>query len=104
MADHKTIKDWILAERVFVTRQRITKLTELEAPKMILDKDQELLNDYEQGIIRITDKEQLLDTPYQNHEYTKGRGGVAYIKFNNGSILYFPNAKYGRYITKNKEA
>ena len=52
------------------------------------------------GILKVKDKENLLDLEFNDIEWKKGRDGVPYVTFNNGSINYFPNARYGAFIKK----
>ena len=42
---------------------------------------------------------ELLDVEYKKHEVLTGKGGKIHLLIN-GYIVYFPEAKYGRFITE----
>ena len=92
-----TILDKILEIEINAWQNRLNKLTAINAPEIMLVKLRENIENAKKGIIKITDKEDLLSIHFKEYEVKKGRGGVPYIQFN-GSINYFPEGKYGKFI------
>jgi hypothetical protein len=92
-----TILEYILDKSLDYAYTRLGRLIEIDAPKIVLISLEEQINKMENGEIKISGDASLLDREVESVKGEKGRGGKSYIRFN-GSILYFPNAKYGRYI------
>lgn len=96
------IKEFIIEKELRLTKERFKKLIEIGAPKIMMDNISEQIKEMENGEIKIGGDLELLDYEFNDYEVKKGRGGKVYIEFDN-SINYFPNAKYGRYISRKKE-
>jgi hypothetical protein len=71
----------------------------MEAPKIMIQGQQKLVEELSTGKIKIGGDQDLLQNTFETFEIKKGKGGKSYIQFDNG-IKYFPNAKYGRFITR----
>ncbi len=94
-----TIKEVIIKNKITSSNQRILDLVRLGAPEIIIERENELLEELNKNEIKISDKENLLDIECSGFELKTGRGGNKYILFNK-DILYFPNSRYGRFITR----
>lgn len=97
-----TIKEFIVKNEMRFKKERIEKLTELSAPSIIIEREKELLEKLERGEIKITGDLTLLQEELKTFEKKTGRGGKTYLDIND-SILYFPSASYGRFITRKEE-
>lgn len=93
------IREWILNSLKEYAVYRLDKLTDIGAPKIIIEGQSKYLAELEQGILKVSGDVELLDEDYKFNERRKGRGGVVYYIIN-GNINFFPNAKYGMYITE----
>lgn len=95
----QTLKEKILDMEIKVVSERLEVFNRIEgSPQIVKDMLNNKLSEYESGNIKIGGCKSLLDTTYENHEVKKGRGGKPYISFNNGTINYFPQARYGKCI------
>ena len=98
-----TIREKIIENELAYQKDRYAKLKEMGAPVVIIENMERVISELTAGDIKVTGETELLDLDYFNGEVKKGKGGKVYICMNNGSILYFPNAKYGRFIRKGDE-
>ena len=93
------IIDFILRNEYRQAQERLEKLIQMNAPQVIIQGQQKLVEELSTGKIKIGGDQDLLQCTFETFEIKKGRGGKLYIQFDNG-IKYFPNAKYGRFITR----
>lgn len=93
-----TIKEFIIKCEAKSLTERAEKLEAMSAPKIMIEGCMKAVADLEAGILPVSGASELLDIEYVQHEQRKGRGGKVYVTFN-GTINYFPQAKYGRFIT-----
>lgn len=93
------IFDFILRNEYRMAQERLEKLIQMEAPKIMIQGQQKLVEELSTGKIKIGGDQDLLQNTFETFEIKKGKGGKSYIQFDNG-IKYFPNAKYGRFITR----
>lgn len=93
------IKDYILEKEVLRVSERLEKMKEIRAPKVIIEELTKNLVKIQSGEIKVGGEIELLEEEFKQHEVKHGRDGVPYIIFDN-EVKYFPFAKYGRYITK----
>ena len=96
------IRDKIIESMLKIVTERCEKMIEIRGPAIIIENLKKEIENLKNGILKVKDKENLLDNEFVDIEWKKGRGGVPYATFNNGSIDYFPNARYDAFITKNK--
>jgi len=93
------IVDFILRNEYRAAQERLEKLIQMEAPRVMIQGQQKLVEELSTGKIRVGGDQDLLQCTFETFETKKGNGGKLYIQFDNG-IKYFPNAKYGRFITR----
>lgn len=93
------IADFILKTEYRGAQERLEKLIKMEAPKIMVQGQQKLVEELSTGKIKIGGDQDLLQYTFETFEIKKGNGGKLYVQFDNG-IKYFPNAKYGRFITR----
>lgn len=93
------IKDWIILKEVPMIEERAKRLEEIRAPKIMIEGTIKMAQELKEGNLKIGGDKSLLEEEATDYEVKNGRGGVSYIQFDNG-IAYFPNAKYGRFISK----
>ena len=93
------IFDFILRNEYRMAQERLEKLIQINAPKVMIQGQQKLVEELSAGKIKIGGEQDLLQCTFATFEIKKGNGGKLYIQFDNG-IKYFPNAKYGRFITR----
>lgn len=97
-----SILDVIIDRELVWAKRRLESLTNIEAPQVMIEEQKKLVKELENGRIKIGGNHSLLYETYWNSEIRKGHGGVPYIVFNDGDILYYPKARYGRYIKEGK--
>ena len=94
-----TIKDFIIERETKMMKERLEQLEKFGAPAIIIEKTKESIKKLENGELKVSGDESLLEFDFVQCAVKKGRGGKVYLEFDN-VIKYFPEAKYGRYITK----
>lgn len=94
------IRDKIIENTLKNVTERCEGIIKIGGPAIIIENLKKEIENLKNGILKIKDKENLLDIEFADVEWKKGRGGVPYATFNNGTINYFPNARYGAFITK----
>jgi hypothetical protein len=94
-----TIKDFIIEKETKMVKERLEQLEKFGAPTIIIEKTKEVLEQLENGELKVGGDKSLLESEFIQCVVKKGRGGKVYLEFDN-VIKYFPEAKYGRYITK----
>lgn len=72
---------------------RAQELIKIQAPQIIIDNQLKLVQNP-----KISGDTSLLGVEIISKELRTGRGGKKYIVYN-GNIGFFPNAKYGMYIS-----
>ena len=93
------IIDFILRNECRQAQERLEKLIQMNAPAVIIEGQKKIVKELSTGKIKIGGDQDLLQRTFETFEVKKGKGGKLYIQFDNG-IKYFPNAKYGRFITQ----
>lgn len=100
----QSILDIILERELVWAKQRLEALSDVEAPPTMIEGQKKLVEELENGKIKIGGNNSLLYETYYSSEIRKGYGGSPYIVFNGGDILYYPRARYGRYIKEGNKA
>lgn len=95
----KTILDWICEHELPAYEERLAKLESINAPEIVINGQARACEDLRERRIKVGGMKELTGNPVEKFEVKRGNGGKQYVEFN-GSIRYFPNAKYGRYITQ----
>lgn len=93
-----TIKEIVLEIEIKSGAYRAEKLEELKAPQVMIDALKANVEDMKAGNLKVGGAVEKLDNEVDGYEIKKGRGGKQYIEFSDGT-RYFPEAKYGRYIS-----
>ena len=93
-----TIREWIIKGTLKAAEDRLEKLKEISAPQVVIDGQSRYVDSLKKGSLKISGDKSLLDVEYIHSEQKKGRGGRIYYTIND-SINFFPNAKYGMYIS-----
>lgn len=85
---------------------RLQRLRDLGAPEIVVGQEERLLAAAQAGQLGVhagkgEDAEALLDTAFVAVEWRKGAGGKPYALFTGGAqvVRYFPQARFGRFIT-----
>ena len=94
-----TIKDFIIERETKMMKERLEQLEKFGAPAIIIEKTKESIKKLENGELKVSGDESLLEFDFVQCAVKKGRGGKVYLEFDS-AIKYFPEAKYGRCITK----
>ena len=89
----------ILEKELRIAKERLDKLKEFGAPDIMIECQGKLVNDLAEGILKIKGDTQYLDEVVTSYEVKTGRGGKPYVQFHD-NIMYFPYAKYGKYIKR----
>jgi len=98
----KTIGEIIKTRIIEGTEKRYHNLVRINAPAIMIERQKKMIDEVKQGKIKINGDNSLLQILYISDETKKGNGGKVYFIFN-GIINYFPNAQYGRFISKIKD-
>ena len=94
------IRDKIIESMLKNVTERCEKMIEIGGPAIIIENLKKEIGNLKNGILKVKDKENLLDLEFNDIEWKKGRDGAPYATFNNSTINYFPCARYGAFITK----
>ena len=94
-----TIKQWIIEKTKDALYERKVKLEELEAPKIMITSLEEELLRLSWNELNCGGDVELLEAELTDVEKKTGRGGSIYYTFN-GTVNYFPKAKYGRFVAR----
>lgn len=94
-----TIREYILEGALKSAETRLDDLIKLNAPRVIIDGQQEYVNKLRAGELNIGGDTSVLDEEFVSREMKKGRGGKTYIVINE-NVNFFPNARYGMYIRR----
>lgn len=94
-----TIKDFIIEKETRMMKERLEQLEKFRAPAIIIEKTKESIKKLENGELKVSGDESLLEFDFVQCAVKKGRGGKVYLEFDN-AIKYFPEARYGRFITR----
>ena len=98
------IKADIIATAQKGAEARLKSLVSITAPEIMIDRQRERLEMFLRGEIEIQDKDFLLGLPFTDRQVKTGNGGKKYISYQtaNGIVNYFPNARFGAFISKAK--
>jgi len=94
------IKEKIIEMRIKNCEYRLSRFVEIGAPEVMIARVKEILVDLQNGVLDVKDKGNIFNETYLNHEVKTGRGGKKYISFNDGSLNYFPEGKYGPFTSR----
>lgn len=92
------ILDWICEHELPAYEERLAKLESIGAPAVMIESQKEAVDKLRNGDIVVGGNKELLAETVEGFEVKRGNGGKQYVEFN-GAIRYFPQAKYGRFIT-----
>lgn len=93
----KTIADMIIEAELPALEYRLEKLIELNAPTVMIEGQRKAVEDLKAGILKVGGNKEKLANVVDGYEIRKGNGRKQYMLFSDGT-MYFPNARYGRYI------
>lgn len=94
-----TIREKILEVEIANSTKRLEALEDMGMPTIVIDSMRSSIESMKSGDLKISGDTEVLEDEYISGETKKGRGGKMYVCIN-GSVNYFPNAKYGRYIKR----
>lgn len=93
-----SIYEWVCQHELPAYEERLRKLIEMGAPEVVINGQSKAVRALENREIQIGGNAKLAEAMVETAEVKRGRGGKQYVEFN-GCIRYFPNAKYGRFIS-----
>lgn len=93
------VKEFLLKNELKKSIERLRKLEEMKAPKVMIEAQEKAIMLLKEGTFLIGGDKELLDTEFESFEVKRGNGGKVYIEFDTG-VKYFPQARYGRFITR----
>ncbi len=94
-----TIKDYIRNKLLESGKERLEKLVEISAPEIVITGQKKFIENIKSGNIEISGDTDTLSDAFETIEAKKGKGGKTYYVFN-GSINFFPKARYGMFIKR----
>ena len=93
-----TVKEFLINREKNLAERRLEQLAGIGAPDIIIENLKKKIenpgDDFKCG-----GQKDLLAVEYKNHEVLTGKHGKIHLLIN-GYIVYFPEAKYGRFITE----
>lgn len=95
----RTIVEFLVENALSKYKQRLAILVEINAPEIMIKSAEKAISELELGKFKCGGDASLLKLKFNSFEVKTGKGGKKFFEFDNG-VLYFPEAKYGRYITK----
>lgn len=96
-----TIGEFLLRKETKNAAERLQKLIDMYAPEVYLNLARQDLADLKKGELNIGGDRELLKLEFEDYKVMKGSNQKLYIIFDN-KVKYFPQAKFGRYITSFK--
>jgi hypothetical protein len=97
-----TVKEFLINSEKKNAEIRLSKLSKIGAPEIIIENLKKKIENPESDF-KVGGSKELLEVEYSNHEVLTGKGGKIHLLIN-GYIVYFPSAKYGRFITEDNGA
>lgn len=94
------IKEKIIEMRIKNCEYRLSRFVEIGAPEVMIARVKEILADLQNGVLDVKDKGNIFNETYLNHEVKTGRGGKKYISFNDETLNYFPEGKFGPFTSR----
>lgn len=94
-----TVKSFILSNLLRGAKDRLEKLAQMGAPEIMLTSQKKAVEKLEAGNLKISGDTDLLGETFVSFETRNGKGGKQYVHIN-GSINFFPNSRYGMFITR----
>ena len=92
-----TIKQFLIESEKRMMNRRLESLKKIKAPSVVIESLANYIAEIETSWKAGGDTE-LLEVEFENFVQKKGNKGKPYISFNNGTINYFPMARYGKYV------
>jgi hypothetical protein len=94
----KTINDFILEK----AEKRLNDLIRIEAPDVLLENQKRIIANIKSGQFKMKGLTEYGNLIILTGHNRKGRGGVPYILFetNDGEVFYFPQGKFGPFLSK----
>lgn len=99
----ESIRENILKNELPAMRARFAAMQDKGLPKAMLAEIGSGIALMERGVLSVSGNPELLDLPAENPQMKVGRRGKQYVRYANG-VCYFPNARFGRFISMEKEA
>ena len=99
----ESIRENILKNELPAMRARLIAMQDKGLPKAMLAEMEAGIALMGSGVISVGGAQELLDLPAENPQMKAGRRGKPYVRYANG-VCYFPNARFGRFISMEKEA
>ena len=93
-----TIKQFLSNSEKQMAISRLTKLKEIKAPKVIIASLEKIISNWDSEF-KVGGQKELLELEYKKHEKAAGNGGNFYLRIN-GDVLYFPQARFGRFTKR----
>lgn len=97
-----TIKEFSCNMEINYHTDRLENLRQIGAPEIVIQAEEKDIRNLESNVLSLSGDTELLNTEYSNVKTKKGKGGKYYYSFNDGTINYFPKAKYGRCIYRSQ--
>lgn len=92
------VKEFLINAEKNNAQIRLEKLSEIGAPEIVIDNLKRKIANPEADF-KVGGEKDLLNEEYKKHEVLTGKLGKIYLLIND-HIVYFPDAKYGRFITE----
>lgn len=93
-----TIKEFLVTKELVSMKERLLRLKQISAPKIMIESLKEKISNFSNDNFNVGGNNELLEVEYETHVVKTGRGGKKYLLIND-AIQYFPNARYGRFIS-----
>jgi hypothetical protein len=100
-----TIRQSIARNSLIEAKSRLARLESSGAPKQVIEGARQNMEALEAGFVFVAHIDDFGDLEYTSVEVKTGRMGSRFISFTTaqGIINYFPNGKYGAFISKQQE-
>ena len=93
-----TVREFLINSEKKNAEARLPKLIEIGAPEIIIENLKKKIENPEADF-KCGGQKELLEVEYSAHEVLTGKNGKPHYLIN-GYIVYYPYAKYGRFITE----
>lgn len=95
----QTVEEFILRNEIEFKEKVAEKWQKAGLGQKTIDLLKQEIKIMKEKGMKIGGDQELLKVEYIKHEVKKGRGGKQYLLIND-EIKYFPDAKYGKFISK----
>lgn len=100
-----TVYSFLYRKKNEEAEERLKGLLSIKAPQVIIEKLKKDLENYEKAMDRIGHIDEFRELEVKDYKIKKGKGGKTFVELytKEGTIYYFPHAKFGPFLSKKEQ-